>query len=710
MFELSVACKYLLPRWRQLSVSIISLISTLVISLVVWLIVVFFSVTDGLESNWVHKLIALTAPVRITPTEAYYNSYYHQIDSLSYLSDYSAKTISEKLLASAADPYDPEIDEEIPSFWPAPDINQEGELKDLVALSYQSLEELKPAFTGLRAQDFELTLSHIYLGLLRENQGQDQTGFYTGTTRSVLSYPAYLGNFESDNSQISRTLIPLRMQDLTNVLNLSGIAANKESDEESFLSQPILQQHLKDFFEYVHVTKLKTASTGWIIPRSFLPPQAYWAACVIMKGQEIIRIVIPQNAQNTQPLKTTLEEQGFSVVSSHLKLENLQLMIELQDGNLIPVPPRLPIVLEGGVELSAQLDTTSIDKARKVQDIRFFIDTVIQHSPISGKVPYRQLELGAVDFVKGAESSPLWIHQARAEASSSGFILPHDKQNGDGVLLPKSFKDAGVLVGDRGHLTYLSPTASTLQEQHLPIYVAGFYDPGIIPIGGKFVLANREVVTLIRSAHQQEDKTVTNGINVHFNEIDRADALKEHLIASFKQKGIERYWNIETYREYEFTKEIMQELQSQKNIFSLIALVIIVVACSNIISMLIILVNDKKVEIGILRSMGASSKSIAFIFGFSGGVIGIIGSGLGIAAAILTLNYLPVLLGLIGHFQGHDMFNAAFYGESLPHEISYNALSFVLVATIMISLLAGIVPAVKACLLRPTSILKSSGG
>lgn len=93
MFELSVACKYLIPRRRQLSVSIISLISVLVIALVVWLIVVFFSVTDGLEKSWVQKLTALTAPVRLTPTDAYYHSYYYQADSISEASNFSPRQL-----------------------------------------------------------------------------------------------------------------------------------------------------------------------------------------------------------------------------------------------------------------------------------------------------------------------------------------------------------------------------------------------------------------------------------------------------------------------------------------------------------------------------------------------------------------------------------------------------------------------------------------
>ena len=115
MFELSVALKYLTPRWRQLSVSIISLISILVISLVVWLIVVFFSVTNGLEKGWIQKLTALTAPVRVTPTQAYYDSYYYQVDGISANSDYTLKSLSEKLQASETDPYDPNMDEEAPS-------------------------------------------------------------------------------------------------------------------------------------------------------------------------------------------------------------------------------------------------------------------------------------------------------------------------------------------------------------------------------------------------------------------------------------------------------------------------------------------------------------------------------------------------------------------------------------------------------------------
>ncbi|MCX6989569.1 MAG: ABC transporter permease, partial [Chlamydiae bacterium] len=77
MFELSVALKYLVPKKKQLSVTLIASMSVGVISLVVWLVLVFLSVTEGMEKNWLKKLTDLNAPLKITPTKKYFSSYYY---------------------------------------------------------------------------------------------------------------------------------------------------------------------------------------------------------------------------------------------------------------------------------------------------------------------------------------------------------------------------------------------------------------------------------------------------------------------------------------------------------------------------------------------------------------------------------------------------------------------------------------------------------
>ena len=212
MFEFSVARKYLTPRWRQLSVSIISMISMLVISLVVWLIVVFFSVTNGLEQRWVQKLTAVTAPVRVTPTQDYYSSYYYLVDSIAGASDYTLKTIGDKLLTASGDPYDPETDEEPPFFWLPAERDEKGELKNLVADAFDFIK----AAGNFHASPYEITGANIKLRLLRLQEPVP--------SEATLAQTAYVASLDADGPQMDRTLMPHQVEDLENFYALLGIA------------------------------------------------------------------------------------------------------------------------------------------------------------------------------------------------------------------------------------------------------------------------------------------------------------------------------------------------------------------------------------------------------------------------------------------------------------------------------------------------------
>lgn len=313
------------------------------------------------------------------------------------------------------------------------------------------------------------------------------------------------------------------------------------------------------------------------------------------------------------------------------------------------------------------------------------------------------LRFADVVLAKANPESPMWIHRD----TKGQLVLGSDLLPGEAVVLPRTFHDVGVRLGDRGYVSFYTPTASTIQEQRLPVYIAGFYDPGIVPTSGKLILTNPEMTSMIRSSHETENNATTNGINVHFDDIAKADQVKAQIEAQLKKRGIDRYWTVETYREFEFTKPLLDQLQSDKTLFLLISTVIIIVACSNIISMLIIMVNDKKMEIGIMRAMGSSAFSIATIFGLCGVMMGMIGSFFGISLAVLTLKNMDSLVKLLSTLQGHNAFNPLYYGDSLPTDISFEALVFVILVTGLLSLLAGIVPAIKASMLKPSAILRS---
>jgi lipoprotein-releasing system permease protein len=277
------------------------------------------------------------------------------------------------------------------------------------------------------------------------------------------------------------------------------------------------------------------------------------------------------------------------------------------------------------------------------------------------------------------------------------------------ILLPKSYRENGVLIGDTGHLSYVAPSTASSQEQKIAVRVRGFYDPGFLSIGNKCIIVPSDVTRTIHAFSQtfSPDGTPTNGIFVWFDDLSQAAAIKERITNAFSRAGIDKYWKIDTYRDFEFAKDLMLQFQSDRTLFLLIAAIILLVACCNIISLLVLLVNDKKKEIAILQSMGASFWSIAAIFGLCGVAMGALSCLCGSALALFTLRHLDHLVSFLSALQGHAAFNPAFFGQTLPNQLSLDALLFVLIATPLLSLAAGLIPALKASRIRPSSVLRT---
>lgn len=657
-FELTVALKYLIPRWRQLSVSIISLISVLVISLVVWLVVLFLSVTDGIEKKWVEQLVALNAPVRMAPTEAYYRSYYYLIDEVSLDSNYTAKTIGEKLETLDIDPYDPTVDVELPYDFPVPDRRGDGTLKDPVKEGYEAIASLHK---DARAREYEVSFGNLRLGMLRDGPAPGEV------QQTFLTQVSYVASHDTENSRLKEMLLPPTAEDYNNLLLTL-------SHEEA----------TRDFFNRVQVTKVQTTEEGFVLPPSFFPEAGELKGVGIVRHNEIRKVVIPASADELTDLEAKLSAFGLHTTLVDVIFDEEQLHVT---GDKL-ASPGVQLVLNDLVPFEASLDETSLAGVSSLFSLKFKLNGSVQGIPLAGTAYYDNLEI--------AEATPL-----EEEA------VPFVRAEGDGVIIAKQFQQSGVRLGDQGHLSYYTPTASSMHEQRIPVYVAGFYDPGMMPVGNKLMFVAPDVVAQLRGNMAVSDEMLGNGVNIWLDDITQAENVKHGLIAALKARGIDSYWKVESYEDYDFAKPVLQQLKSDKNLFTLIALIILLVACSNIISMLILLVNDKRREIGIMQSMGASPRRIATIFGLCGFVMGLVSCVIGTLAAIWTLHHLQALVNFLSFLQGHEAFQAAFYGSGLPNELSVGSLVFVLVATMIISLIAGIVPAIKAARIRPTEILRA---
>lgn len=675
-FELTVALKYLIPRWRQLSVSIISLISVLVISLVVWLVVLFLSVTEGIETRWTEELISLNAPMRVTPTPAYYNSYYYLIDGLSDSSNYSFKSIGEKRLASQSDPYDPLYDRELPRDFPLPDKDLDGQVKDPVKEVFSSIENLPTK--GATPREFEVSFGNLRLQLLRPAPFSDHF------QQSILTQVSYVASLDPENERVRNMILPTRLEDYNNLLS------SLDHHEGSW----------ETLFNQLHIEQLKTKPTGLELKETLRPSNGTLQGIGVLRFHQIERVLIPRGEDDLFALQERLNAAGFLTTPLQISFKNG--LFEVAHPAFEP-SEHFQLFLDENIPLKGKLIKNSLKEAKHLSEVEVEIGAEIQNVPLKGKASLDQFDLDRISINHEATSPSIWLDSSK----KAPLELPQQPSLGNGILLAKHFQKNGVRLGDQGQIAYYAQAGSSMQEQQIPIYVAGFYDPGMMPMGNKLLFVSPSVSAILRENPSVSDQMLGNGINVWLPDFRDAEKAKQQLVQDLESKGLSKYWKVESYQDYELTKPILEQLKSDKNLFTLIAFIILLVACSNIISMLILLVNDKKKEIGIMQSMGASPRRIALIFGLCGFLTGAVSCLIGAIAATLTLHHLQALIDILSFFQGREAFQTAFYGSHLPSDLSYSALSFAVIATLAISLIAGLVPAIKAAKVRPTEILKS---
>ena len=140
---------------------------------------------------------------------------------------------------------------------------------------------------------------------------------------------------------------------------------------------------------------------------------------------------------------------------------------------------------------------------------------------------------------------------------------------------------------------------------------------------------------------------------------------------------------------------------------ALILLLIVAVAAFNIVAMLVMVVNDKRTDIAILRTLGASPRSVMAAFMTQGLVIGwfgvMVGVGLGILLAANVGSIVPVLERLFGF----RMFDAdVYYITRIPSELHAGDIGWIAIAALLLTLCSTIYPALRAARTAPAEALR----
>jgi len=274
-----------------------------------------------------------------------------------------------------------------------------------------------------------------------------------------------------------------------------------------------------------------------------------------------------------------------------------------------------------------------------------------------------------------------------------------DLKSGDfGIVIGRELAwKLGVHAGSM--LTLVSPEGQITPAGLLPRFkrftVVGIFDVGMYEFDSGLVLLN---IGDAARLYQMPGKV--SGLRLKLDDIyaapRRAFELNERL-------G-------DDYRVRDWTREhanFFRALKMEKTVMFVIMLFIVAVAAFNIVSTLVMMVADKRAEIAILRTLGASPRSIMGIFMVQGSIIGVVGTLLGaIGGVLLALNVetiVPFLERLFGiHFLSADVY----YISELPSRLEWSDVTFITLASLLMSFLATLYPAWRASQTQPAEALR----
>ena len=154
-------------------------------------------------------------------------------------------------------------------------------------------------------------------------------------------------------------------------------------------------------------------------------------------------------------------------------------------------------------------------------------------------------------------------------------------------------------------------------------------------------------------------------------------------------------------------ESVFQALDVQRNVMVIILALIVLVAAFNIISSLIMLVQDKGTDIAILRTMGASRRTIMWIFCLSGSLLGVIGTIVGLGLGLLVAANLETIKLMVEKLTGQPiLIEQIYFLSTLPTKTDPKEVAVIVAAAIGIAFAATIYPAWRASRTNPAEALR----
>ena len=385
---------------------------------------------------------------------------------------------------------------------------------------------------------------------------------------------------------------------------------------------------------------------------------------------------------------------GVSMLGIALGVAALIIVLSVMNGFQKEVRDRMLSVV-AHIEIFAPGGAAMLDPARTMQEAR-------SNAQVVGAAPFvaAQALLARGEDMKGAlvrgidpahEGEVTELAAANAQALAQ--LLPGEFRVVLGAELARSL---GVQVGDV--VTLIAPSGQVTPAGVVPrlkqMTVAGTFDSGHYEYDSALVLLHHQDAERI---FRLEGPT---GIRLKLKDLHQARAVAYELAGSLSGDLLIRDWTQQN-------KTWFAAVELEKRMMFIILTLIVAVAAFNLVSTLVMTVTDKRADIAILRTLGASPRSIMGIFVVQGAMVGVIGtlSGLllGLAIAVNIDVIVPALESLLqANFLPKDIYLIS----KMPSDPQSSDILPIAIISLVLSFLATLYPSWRASRVNPAEALR----
>jgi len=253
-------------------------------------------------------------------------------------------------------------------------------------------------------------------------------------------------------------------------------------------------------------------------------------------------------------------------------------------------------------------------------------------------------------------------------------------------------------VGPGDPLTLVAPQGSFTPAGVLPrvkqFHVTATFESGHYEYDSALAVIN------LADAQRVFRQDGPNAVRLRIADMQRAPQVAQRLSASLGHDLWARDWTSQN-------KVWFAAVKVEKRMMLLILTLIVAVAAFNLVSTLVMTVTEKQSDIAILRTLGASPRSIMTIFIIQGGLIGVLGTLLGVAGGLLLACNLDVIVPVIERTFGvHFLDPSIYFISALPSDPQSADIVPIVIISLLLSLAATLYPSWRASRVQPAQALR----